>query len=636
MAILGSGPSDGPTLPTIGKEDVFAVDQAADLSFEQPIVDVEASGDGVIQKILSAPSRANLSLQRTAISLQYEPFHYAKRSLEAAVVTYDVLPLNELTRYAIFFAARSATNGNALASGAAFGLASFATEAAAAVATSNLLDSDGGKALIQRITRKSVKKVDGVEYRDLSVPTKVATAMLGGVAPLLAWQTHRNPERTLVQNRRTGLKVAGIMGAYFAVEGVVTSEIIETQGIFKAAGVIAVGLTVANIGVNKLSARQERKLINRSYDEYEDYRSKNNRALRVGIFGEDITTAIKNPGTITLDYKNSKGKDVTVPALVPVELLEWFSADVVKAKYGSDAKILCYVHPPTPTPETRAKIQEMLDKKIADGYIIITEKYFDDTDSPIAAFLESAKENDEKYAMEYFGDEQLPSTVDFFTGIVDVGHESGSHIVDTSSLSDVYNKAIQDGEIAFDGQNGAGLVTIIDEDVSEEIWDIYKRPFDELGANDPTQAGFTKRMLLEILKDPSIAKIVNRVDGDITTLLIFLQDFEKAPWFNKAYYEKYYNRYVKTNNVLMFPGIVSDDTKRGNNYAMKVIDLAAELIKKRGSDMLITFECTQISTAYIPKIVTAAVGNNGLVSVSGLEERIGGIEYFGISSAQQD
>lgn len=365
--------------------------------------------------------------------------------------------------------------------------------------------------------------------------------------------------------------------------------------------------------------------------EYTSFRDKNDKELRVGIFGEDLASAIASPDTISITYIDENNSEVKVPALVPIDNLEWYNTDLIRRTYGSTEGVYCYVHPPINSDEDAAEVISLLQSSIDQGKVIVTEKYAVDQTSPIAQIVDFAK-SDASYEVEAFGG-KTDSRVDFFSGYVKV-REGNSDIFQAPSLEEVFNDAVASGEMERDSVNGPDLVGIIDDKEAEQIWDVYEKPFEGLGKDDPTLAGFDKDTLLEILKDPSITKIVNRADGQITTLMIFLQDFEKAPWFNKHKYAQNYSRYYETGNVLIFPGIVTDESKRGNDYATNVIDFTSELLARRGSDFLITFECTEESTTYIPKLVQGALEHAGYLSVNGLESPIGQIEYFALSRAK--
>ena len=149
-----------------------------------------------------------------------------------------------------------------------------------------------------------------------------------------------------------------------------------------------------------------------------------------------------------------------------------------------------------------------------------------------------------------------------------------------------------------------------------------------LGEGHPLHTGFDKDGLLGILKDENVFKLVNRVDGKISTLCFFVQDFKHYPWFNTKYYEDKYPDYFKSSNILIFPGIVTDEEMRGNDYSQDVFLLAARMLAKRGSNVLATFECTEKSALYIPKILATALNYSGVAHIENVETPISSTDYL--------
>lgn len=366
--------------------------------------------------------------------------------------------------------------------------------------------------------------------------------------------------------------------------------------------------------------------IDRSKAVYSRFRNAQDNALRIGIFEEDLEKAAIHPETLFVDYDDN-GVRIPVPALVPIDILKFYNGPLMRRLYGNDTKIYCYVHPPTSGYGSEQEIQDVIEEVLEHGGVVVTELYNEDRTSPMAKFVDQIKYL-QKYHLEAFGD-KTDSRVDYFAGHVILNQGLG--VFKAPTISDIYKRLIDTGEIIEDRINGPSLADTITGEEAEAIWEMYEKPFEGLGWDDPTVAGFEKDELIQILADPSISKIINRVDGKITTLMLFLQDFEKAPWFNKYRYAKDYKEYFDTNNILMFPGIVSDENKRGNNFGMEIVEFVTKLVAKRASNLLITFECTEVSTIYVPKIVKAAIEHSGLAHVEGLDNPIGKIVYFGIS-----
>jgi len=362
-----------------------------------------------------------------------------------------------------------------------------------------------------------------------------------------------------------------------------------------------------------------------SKEVYKEFRNQSDEAIRIGLFGEDIDRAYDNPGTIFVNQAKDQ-VEVRLPLLVPVSSLEWYNQELIREKYGDNPSIYYYAHPPLVDEQTFDEASALLKGMLDSGAVIIADKYEGDVASLIAQFIDRAQSGE--YSLDAFGGD-IDSRVDVFAGVVRVHGTDG--VRDAPSFYAAYEEAVASGEIISDPENGVAIQESITGEEAEEIWKIYDNPFSELGKDDPTHAGFDREALLDILADPDVTKIVNRVNGEVTTLCIFLHNFEKAPWFNGELYERDFPEYFKSGNILMFPGIVSDESKRGNNYAADVIDLAAKVTAKRKTCLLITFECTEISSQYIPDLVTAAINRSGNAEIDEITEPISRINYYAIS-----
>lgn len=575
--------------------------------------------------IMGMPPVINESIEKTVISFRHDTAHSIKRTVQGAIIAGEASLINEALRYGALTYMLSNTSGGWVIGGATLGLTTFAVEASAALATAGLITTGKSDRMLTKINEKIEKYLPN--NFEMNPGVEAGVAMIGGSAVVVAEKQREDQTRTVAENRKHGLFTAGWMSAYFTVEGAFIGansygDVLNAKTI--GATALATGLTWAGVDVCTRGMRRAKNT-----EAYSSGRNLDDQAIRVGIFQDDLGDAIRNRGTIFAKVKSLEGGRARLPVLVPACDLEWYNNELIGKKYGKDAKILCYVHPPIYDEDSSSKIEHILRKKLSEGYVIVTDKYVDDTTSPIAKIVDEAKSKSGEFSIECFGGDTESSRVDVFAGHVSVEGSNGE-IFEAPSLYEVYRRAIESGDLQESQENGVSLQEVVDGDEAEALWEIYKKPFEDLGRDDPTHAGFDKEGLLGLLKDPEVTKIINRVDGEITTLCFFLHNFDKAPWFNADYYKNNYPEYYETGNILMFPGIVSDENKRGNNYAMDVIDMASQLGSKRGSGVLVTFECTEVSTTYIPEIVTAAIGNSGVVSVAGLDRPVSQIEYFAI------
>lgn len=350
--------------------------------------------------------------------------------------------------------------------------------------------------------------------------------------------------------------------------------------------------------------------IETSVELYRNYRDNDDEACHIGLYGEDLEIALKDPETILFKYKSPTGENVALPLLVPIEKLEWYNAEVLHKEYGEETKLYCYTHPPMPLNiEHVAEISDVIREKIEGGAVIILDQY---ADRPLPLVLQSIVDNGE-CEFELFGDDTERKVAPTYCGRVKF---DGIDTVDTApTLFEAYKKALASGKIENDNANGISLLSLVEDEEAEEIWNVYDKPFQDLGAEDPVIDGFDKEYLTGILKDPEVPKIVTKKDGKICALCFFDRDFDKNPWFNKEYFRKNYPEYYETNNIYMFPGIVASQDAKGITYGIEMINFATQLFAEMHTNAMVTFECSQESAKYIPKITKFAVDHSGVAKL---------------------
>lgn len=421
-----------------------------------------------------------------------------------------------------------------------------------------------------------------------------------------------------------------------------------TQGELEHAVEVAKKITLGNLAASEVMLDQEAFTLPKvtritegialepreaveAAQKYNQYRDENDEAVKIGLYGEDLGRALSNTDSMLIHYAEGD-KSYVMPLLVPSEELEWYNMNLLKRSYGKDTKFYYFAHPLIPRDEgSQSAIFSAIKQKLEEGSVIFLDHYRGRSlDEPTEQMLSKLAD---KYQVKLLGGGESERRADTFAGPVQFGKDK--IINNAPSLLEAYQQGLIAGEITYDDKNGPSLVDVITGEEAEKIWQFYEAPFDKLSQDHPMNAGFDKEGLLAILQDPNVAKIVNRVEGKITTLCFFVQDFDQCPWFNKQYYQEKYPEYSASNNILIFPGIVTDETMKGSSYSFKVIKLATQVVGKRGSDVLVTFECTETSAQYIPKIVTAAINRSKVGMVTGLDNPISITEYLAVHKPKQ-
>jgi hypothetical protein len=373
---------------------------------------------------------------------------------------------------------------------------------------------------------------------------------------------------------------------------------------------------------------------------YEGHRDNEDGPILVGLYGEDLVAATRDLGTIMVRYSvESQEEPVYSPLLVPTENMEWYNMPFLRERFGEDTPLYCYVHPPVPNDQTSKNVVAGAVRHVLDeGAVVLFEQYRGhsplDSNNWVPQDIQGQSEdgvahfqNDgQTYDLEAMSTAKVEKRSDIFVG------EVNFHDIDTvsarSAIFDVYKEAVEAGEIDEDPQNGPILEQVMTEDDAQRVWDIYEKPFERLSKGNPVLAGFDEESLKALMLNPDVIKIVNRVEGEITTVGIFTQKFEHCPWFNGEYFKREYPEYYETGNILMCPSIVTDESRRGAVYSWSLVKRLAETLVKRGSNILLAFECTEISTRYIPeKVVKRGAQASGAAEVTGFDNPTAVIEY---------
>jgi hypothetical protein len=380
--------------------------------------------------------------------------------------------------------------------------------------------------------------------------------------------------------------------------------------------------------------------VERSAAIYESFRQEQDGAVKIGLYGDDLRIAMQDLGTVMVKYAvQTEVQPVHMPVLVPINGLEWYNLPYLHEKYGEDAQLYCYVHPPIPGDEGSREVIASAVKDVLDsGAVVLLDQYQgaspfdsknwvpDDMPEDSNGTIVRLRNNEDIYELESMNSNGRLKKSDVFVCPIDF---DGIDVVkEAPSIYDTYQRAVENGELIIDAQNGPSIERVMSVNDMQKVWDIYEKPFERLSKGNPVLAGFDEGSLKYMLADPDIVKMVNRKDGDITTLLIFTQNFNHYPWFNEEYFKRTYPDYYDTGNILLCPGIVSDEAKRGTAFSWSLVDLLVKVAAKRETNAALSFECTEISTRYIPtKVVARGVEASGIATARGYDEPVATMEY---------
>jgi hypothetical protein len=352
---------------------------------------------------------------------------------------------------------------------------------------------------------------------------------------------------------------------------------------------------------------------------------------RLGLSEEDLITAWSSGEAVTATYRVVGDQQVDLPLLVPIEHLYWYNADFFRSVFGPRRAVHYFTHAPVSLEDDRSLA--LISSELERGSVLVTDSY---------ATVDISNEFDDWAArlghrgmknvnVETLRGSDADGILHQFVGNVDF--QSRREFARAPSCVDQFREASRLGLIQGSIEDGIEVVEEISDREAERLWEIYEGPFDALSGGHALRAGFEEQAFLEAMKSRDVIKVLRRWRGEITTLCLVVTDLGECTWLNASFYEEHYREAYDTRNILVFPGIVSDEALRGAAHGPELIRLLTEVLGMRGTSIVITFECNGISSQYIPQIVERAVARATSASVSGLERPVSRVGFKTISKA---
>lgn len=150
----------------------------------------------------------------------------------------------------------------------------------------------------------------------------------------------------------------------------------------------------------------------------------------------------------------------------------------------------------------------------------------------------------------------------------------------------------------------------------QRIWEMYEEQFSELTEDHPSLQISPRAELERMLTDKDTLNLAYIQEGKIVALCYFVSNIKKAEWLNDAFYDELHQSAPDV-KLSYFPGIVVDSklARQDGGYVGSMITLLQDVWKEAGLNGLqITFQCTNVSETYIPKIVTHEVTKYGTLT----------------------
>lgn len=155
----------------------------------------------------------------------------------------------------------------------------------------------------------------------------------------------------------------------------------------------------------------------------------------------------------------------------------------------------------------------------------------------------------------------------------------------------------------------------------DELWKIYSQQFQQLVDDHPINGMLLKDELAEALSSEGTKVYVYFDDNQrIGSFGYFTNNFDSCPWLNPEHYSNEGGA-----PLLYMPGIATGShVENGAHAATKIMQHLLQDNLNEYGEWTMTFECSNLSSTYVPKIVEKAVLSSGLARMDELKE----FKYF--------
>lgn len=524
---------------------------------------------------MSVINMDNLTVEQQ--SNQSEWIRKAKYLGLNAVAFATISPLNEVIRLAAFGGAE-AISRSPLMGALSYGISTLGVESAGVVAIAPVLETGTSDRVISFMNKK-LSRVGIKEGTELSNYTKFNILLFAGAPARILAEHREDLSRSKEQNLRLGLVGSVELAGLCAIQGALMSEGINV-GLEHPAevGGIAGGLLLA-AGLGR-KARDEIKLHN-YYG-----KMKAEGPQQEGIDPENFKKSLHDKLTVKARVISS----AKLPTFVPMHYASWLNPEFF-AKKGYQQNDLAYSSVPQNffMDKDPAYVRRLFHKAAAKGYKGIIFDYFEGNE--VFETILPKDSIDDLYTSD-----GTPSQVFHYH-------------VKTHSIPGGVEKYKPDKNI----------ISINKDNLDEyfpKIWSIYDDRFQDLVDDHPIRGQLSKDELKEVLgaEGCSLKAYVDE-NGDVQSFGYLIEDLGLCPWLNQAYFDQESGG----NPTVYFSGIASaKSSSRLTSFSL--INAFTFDMAKLGPDANLTFECSNKSARYIPRIVKKSFQSGGMRELEEMTE----------------
>jgi len=313
-----------------------------------------------------------------------------------------------------------------------------------------------------------------------------------------------------------------------------------------------------------------------------------------GLEPSELEAVLADPSTEFIEIADSEtGELKKLPLMSTVGYAHWFNTEFLQ-KHGYNPDYLMYSLLP----------QNFLDTKVDHAVLKSTIEKIRDKKNGLSLLVDYPETT-----RPFYNGFPVPHTVDLLL----TSNDTPAGIYHYRSVCKAKEQEL--GEF----QPDPSVRIIPPEEVdnySDRIWEIYNTGFQGLVEDHPISGMIPKEDLISTLKSPDStlgAYIDDR--GVLQSFGYTVSNLSLCPWLNKDYFV----REAKGLPMVYMPGIVSSPGAYVGS-STKIMNLLLKYTLTRSPEFVLTFECSNKSATYIPKLVKRAFSQSGIVDYEDFSE----------------
>jgi hypothetical protein len=321
---------------------------------------------------------------------------------------------------------------------------------------------------------------------------------------------------------------------------------------------------------------------------------------------EYLLNALMDERTVCIETENKR-----LPILIPIDVMKDFKPDFI-AHLAFDMDTTYFLPTYAGLIDRVPDIVEAIRQKIAEvgnhsDVHVFTYAHEDDKDE--LAYLNAVLQDSQEIPI-IDNKNGTQACITHFDGLVIPKEGNAGAVSNYETLRAVFLDLVKKGELQEDVTDG---VTILDPqkiandvELGEQLWDLCESQFADLGEGLPFEQGFDKdEFINDVLSDPMTTTITNYKDGRPNSVAVFMHDIANAYWLNKDFYEQKYK-----DDFLSYYVLIATEKGASGRPAVDIIKMLVKLTQEAKRPMWVTFECTNVSSAYVPKIVDRVINSS--------------------------